>query len=303
MLPLLAALAIGAVIPIQTAANSRLRLSVGGFPAVSALVSFTVAFAVSIAVTAVITGTVLPDFAAAAREPWWVWTGGAMGVLFVMGNILLFPRIGAVQTVVLPILGQVVMGLAIDHFGLFRAPQMDVGLGRIAGAVVVLAGIALVLGLGRGKTDTGARGAWGWRVLGVGIGMTSALQTTINGHLGSVAGSSLHASEISLGVGVLLILALALATAPRQLVTAPTPGPWWMWLGGIIGAAFVIGGARLAPILGTATTVIAFNAGTIAGGQAMESMGWFGAKRLRMDAIRLAGLAMIFLGVVAVRLF
>ncbi|QPK82756.1 DMT family transporter [Corynebacterium qintianiae] len=302
MLPVLSALAIGSIVPVQTAANSRLRLSVGGFPVVSALVSFTVALAVSALATTVITGAPLPDFAAVGREPWWVWTGGAMGVSFVMGNILLFPRIGAVQTVVLPILGQVVMGLLIDQFGLFRAPHMDVGIGRILGAVVVLAGIALVLRLGR-QGDRQGSGPWLWRLVGVGIGMASATQTTVNGYLGGSAGSSMHAAEINLAVGALLLLAIALATSPRQLATAPAPGPWWMWLGGVVGAIFVIGGATLAPVLGTATTVIAINAGTIAGGQLMESMGWFGAKRLRMSVVRVAGLVLIFFGVVMVRAF
>lgn len=301
MLPVIVALTIGSIIPIQTAANSRLRQSVDGAPVIAALVSFSVAFAVSVAATAVLAGHPLPDLAAAAREPWWVWLGGALGVCFVMGNILLFPRIGAVQTVVLPILGQVVMGLLIDNFGWFHAPELQVSILRVAGAGVVLAGIALVVGVGRAAEATSARGAWLWRAVGVGIGMASAAQTTINGHLGTVAGSALHAAEVNLAVGALLLLAIALVTSPRQLITAPAPGPWWMWLGGLVGAVFVAGGATLAPILGTATTVISLNAGTIAGGQAMESMGWFGAKRVRIDALRVLGLVLIFAGVAAVR--
>ena len=108
---LLVALAVGGLIPIQTAANSRLRLSVGNKPVVSALVSFTVALLVAILATTALHGNPLPQFADGVSAPWWVWLGGAMGVCFVLGNILLFPRLGAVQTVVLPILGQVMMGL------------------------------------------------------------------------------------------------------------------------------------------------------------------------------------------------
>lgn len=301
MLPVLIAVLVGSIVPIQTAANSRLRASVGGFPVVSALVSFTAAVVVSALVTTLATGHPVPDLAAAAREPWWVWLGGALGVSFVMGNIVLFPRIGAVQTVVLPIFGQVVMGLLIDSAGWFGAPEMSVGVWRVVGAAVVLAGIVYVVAAGAGAEAAPLRGAWPWRAVGVGIGMASAAQTTINGHLGTVAGSALHAAEINLAVGAVLLLAIALVTSPRQLVTAPAPGPWWMWLGGVIGATFVTGGATLAPILGTATTVIALNAGTILGGQLIESMGWFGAKRVRIDAPRVLGLALIFVGVAMVR--
>ena len=302
---LLIALAVGGLIPIQTAANSRLRLSVGNKPVVSALISFTVALCVAVIATAVLQGNPVPQFADGVSAPWWVWLGGAMGVCFVLGNILLFPRLGAVQTVVLPILGQVVMGLLVDRFGLFGAPVLGVTFMRVLGAVVVLAGIVMVLRAGKRPAVEGdAEGLelWLFRALGVLVGVGSAVQTAVNGYLGTIAGSSMHAGEINLAVGAVLLLVAALVTSPRQLARKPSPGPWWMWLGGLVGATFVISGATLAPLLGTATTVIAFNAGTIAAGQALEARGAFGARKNPLTATRLAGLVVIFLGVLAVRL-
>ena len=254
----------------------------------------------------------MPQFADGASAPWWVWLGGAMGVCFVLGNILLFPRLGAVQTVVLPILGQVMMGLCIDRFGLFGAPVLSVSWMRVLGAVVVLAGIVVVLAgivvvLRAGKRpavegDAAGVELWLFRSLGVLVGVGSAVQTAVNGYLGTIAGSSLHAGEINLAVGALLLLVAALVSSPRQLVRKPEPGPWWMWVGGLVGATFVISGATLAPLLGTATTVIAFDAGTIAAGQALEARGAFGARKNPLTAMRLFGLVVIFLGVLAVRL-
>ena len=66
---LLIALAVGGLIPIQTAANSRLRLSVGNKPVVSALVSFTVALLVAILVTTALDGNPLPQFADGVSAP------------------------------------------------------------------------------------------------------------------------------------------------------------------------------------------------------------------------------------------
>ena len=302
---LLIALAVGGLIPIQTAANSRLRLSVGNKPVVSALISFTVALCVAVIATAVLQGNPVPQFADGVSAPWWVWLGGAMGVCFVLGNILLFPRLGAVQTVVLPILGQVVMGLLVDRFGLFGAPVLEVTFMRVLGAVVVLAGIVMVLRAGKRPAAEGdAEGLELaiFRVFGVLVGVCTAIQTSVNGFMGGIAGSSLHAGEINLAVGAVLLLVAALVTSPRQLARRPERGPWWMWLGGLVGATFVISGATLAPLLGTATTVIAFNAGTIAAGQALEARGAFGARKNPLTATRLAGLVVIFLGVLAVRL-
>ncbi|MGV0347170.1 DMT family transporter [Corynebacterium coyleae] len=308
---LLVALAVGGLIPIQTAANSRLRLSVGNFPVVSALISFSVALLVAILATTILQGNPLPQFAPGTSAPWWTWLGGVMGVCFVLGNIVLFPRLGAVQTVVLPILGQVVMGLLIDWFGLFGSPRISVSLLRIVGAIVVFAGIVVVLRAGKsGKGAVAAKATgdatglelWLFRALGVLVGVGSAVQTAVNGYLGTIAGSSLHAGEINLTVGVALLLIAALVTSPKQFTRKPMPGPAWMWLGGVVGAIFVISGATLSPILGTGTAVIAFNAGTIAAGQVLEARGAFGARKNPLTATRLVGLVVIFLGVLAVRL-
>ena len=301
---LLIALAVGGLIPIQTAANSRLRASVGNKPVMPALISFSSALFFAVVATTVLRGNPVPQFS--ADVPWWGWLGGVMGVCFVLGNILLFPRLGALETVVLPILGQVVMGLLVDRFGLFGAPAMPVSWMRVLGAAVVFAGIVVVLRSGRRPVLEGdAEGLELaiFRVLGVLVGVCTAIQTSVNGYMGGIAGSSMHAGEINLAVGAVLLLVAALVTSPRQLVRRPEPGPWWMWLGGLVGATFVISGATLAPLLGTATTVIAFNAGTIAAGQALEARGAFGARKNPLTATRLAGLVVIFLGVLAVRLF
>lgn len=300
---LLVALAVGGLIPIQTAANSRLRASVGNKPVVPALISFSSALFFAVVATTVLRGNPVPQFS--ADVPWWGWLGGVMGVCFVLGNILLFPRLGALETVVLPILGQVVMGLLVDRFGLLGAPAMPVSWMRVLGAAVVFAGIVVVLRSGRRPVLEGdAEGLElaVFRVLGVLVGVCTAIQTSVNGYMGGIAGSSLHAGEINLAVGAVLLLVAALVTSPGQLVRRPEPGPWWMWLGGLVGATFVISGATLAPLLGTATTVIAFNAGTIAAGQALEARGAFGARKNPLTATRLAGLVVIFLGVLAVRL-
>lgn len=300
---LVVALAVGGLIPIQTAANSRLRASVGNKPVMPALISFSSALFFAVVATTVLRGNPVPQFS--ADVPWWGWLGGVMGVCFVLGNILLFPRLGALETVVLPILGQVVMGLLVDRFGLFGAPAMPVSWMRVLGAAVVFAGIVVVLRSGRRPVLEGdAEGLELaiFRVLGVLVGVCTAIQTSVNGYMGGIAGSSLHAGEINLAVGAVLLLVAALVTSPRQLARRPEPGPWWMWLGGLVGATFVISGATLAPLLGTATTVIAFNAGTIAAGQALEARGAFGARKNPLTATRLVGLVVIFLGVLAVRL-
>ena len=100
----IAALLVGAIVPVQTAINTRFRESVGS-PIVAGFFSFIIGLFVSALIALALTGHLIPDLATAAQQPWWVWLGGFMGVSFIVGNILLFPRIGSVETVILPILG------------------------------------------------------------------------------------------------------------------------------------------------------------------------------------------------------
>lgn len=303
---LLFAMLVGAIVPVQTAINTRLRQSVGS-PIGATFVSFIIAVVVASIIAWGVSGALVPDLSTAAAQPWWAWLGGFMGVMFIAGNIVLFPKLGPVQTVILPILGQVIMGLLIDQFGLFQSAQVAVGLWRLLGALIVVGGIAMVLEIGRTRTIQGtAEGAalWALRAFGVVMGMGSATQTAVNGHLGRVLGSSLQASQISLVVGLALLAVMsAVLSGPRRaLATGIAPGPWWMWLGGMLGAFFVFGGAALSPILGTGTTVIAALVGNIICGQVLESLGvGTGGRRSVPTPYRLAGLAIVLAGVVMVR--
>lgn len=303
----LLALLVGAIVPVQTAINTRLRVSVGS-PIAATFLSFSIAVGVSTLIAGAATATLIPDLSVPAAEPWWIWLGGFMGVMFIAGNIVLFPQLGAVQTVILPILGQVIMGLLVDALGLFNSPRLAVGPLRLLGAAVVVLGIVMVLEVGRrnrsAATVTGPK-LWALRAFGIVMGMGSATQTAVNGHLGRVLGSPLQAGQISLAVGllVLFVLVLLLPQDRRALTTGVAPGPWWMWLGGVLGAFFVFGGAALVPRLGTGTTVIGSLTGTIMCGQVLESVGvGTGGRRSPPTPYRLAGLALVVVGVAMVRL-
>ena len=304
---LLMAMLVGAIVPVQTAINTRLRQSVGS-PIGATFVSFIIAVVVASIIAWGASGALVPNLSTAAAQPWWAWLGGFMGVMVIAGNIVLFPKLGPVQTVILPILGQVIMGLLIDRFGLFQSPQVAVGPLRLLGALIVVGGIAMVLEIGRTPTIHGtADGAalWALRAFGVVMGMGSATQTAVNGHLGRALGSSIQAGQISLVVGLVLLAAMSvLLPGPRRaLATGIAPGPWWMWLGGMLGAFFVFGGAALSPILGTGTTVIAALVGNIICGQVLESLGvGTGGHRSVPTPYRLTGLAIVLAGVVMVRM-
>ena len=135
------------------------------------------------------------------------------------------------------------------------------------------------------------------------MGMCSASQTAANGYLGEVLGSSIQAGAVNLGVGVtlLFLLSILLKDSRTALLSGIEPGPWWMWLGGVFGAIFVVGAATLSPLIGTGATVIGILAGTILAGQIIERLGLFGAPRSVLRPVRVLGLVLVFAGAVLVR--
>jgi transporter family-2 protein len=70
---------------------------------------------------------------------------GAFGVVLYLTLSQTFPRLGATASLTLIIVGQLLTGIAIDHFGLFGGILRPIDVGRAPGAVVVLTGAYLVL--------------------------------------------------------------------------------------------------------------------------------------------------------------
>ena len=83
--------------------------------------------------------------AAGVHEAPWLWLGGVAGAIIVSAITFAGPRIGALATIALLIAGQLLMGVVIDHFGLFGVERISVSATRIAGVVLLSVGALLVL--------------------------------------------------------------------------------------------------------------------------------------------------------------
>lgn len=132
----------GMAVPAQFAINSQLRNVVGG-PVSAAAVSFIIG-AVALSVAAVFVSRTVPRLGEVAGAPWWVWTGGLLGAVYVLASIILTPRLGAAATVGFFLAGQMAASVTIDHFGLLGAATQEITLPRSLGLVFVLAGVFLI---------------------------------------------------------------------------------------------------------------------------------------------------------------
>ena len=131
-----------AALPVQFSINAVLRGFVGG-PAVAATISF-FGGTLALIVVALALRESWPLGEAVARAPGWAWVGGLLGALYVLATIVVIPRLGAATTVGLILAGQVLASIVIDHFGLIRVPVHELNIPRLAGAVLIVIGVALV---------------------------------------------------------------------------------------------------------------------------------------------------------------
>jgi transporter family-2 protein len=144
MLPvfILFAIAAGFGIPIQAGVNARLHESLGD-PAWAALVSISVSFLCL--ATYIIVRRLPPPFGAhAAGVPWWGWTGGALGVVFVLAGLVITPKLGTGLAFALFITGQIAASLVLDQWGFLGLPVHQLNAPRLLGVAMLLGGVVLV---------------------------------------------------------------------------------------------------------------------------------------------------------------
>lgn len=139
---LLAALAGGAVLPIQVALNTLLRRYVGE-PMQVTFISY-LAGALASLILCGLARYPLPTAAVLTQTSWWMWVGGCLGTFYVWSTIFATPKIGAALALALTIAGQMIAALFLDHYGAIGLMRYPASPTRIAGVVLVILGVSLV---------------------------------------------------------------------------------------------------------------------------------------------------------------
>lgn len=132
LLPVLMALIAGAIIAIQQAINGRVGVvtrnafSAAWFNFIFGTTALLVASTINIA------GSNM-SLQSPAGAPWWAFTGGALGVIFIATSVWVVPRIGVLLFALISISGQLTGALVLDVFaptdGTQLGWQLFVGIG------------------------------------------------------------------------------------------------------------------------------------------------------------------------------
>jgi transporter family-2 protein len=139
--------------------------------------------------------------------------------------------------------------------------------------------------------------------LGVALltGAAMAVQALSNSRLRFAVGTPLWAAIGQFIVGLFLLAVVAVATRQPPVTGGLSRMPWWGWVGGGIGALFIVVSIVLTPRLGTALTLATITAGQLLAALVLDHYGWLGAPMIRLSVPRVLGALCLLLGIALMR--
>ena len=132
----------GSLIPIQPLVNAKFA-SQTDLPVLAAIVNFAGGLLILLMVFGLF-GMRLPELSKVAQVPWYGYLGGLLGACFVLTGIFVVPKVGATVYIAALLTGQMIMSLAVDHYGVLDAPTLAISWQRISGVLLIGLGLALV---------------------------------------------------------------------------------------------------------------------------------------------------------------
>ena len=133
---------------------------------------------------------------------------------------------------------------------------------------------------------------------GVGLPVQAAINNQLKRYIGSAAWTSMASIAVS-AISIIIFLAIARPALPTAAALGQAPR--WAWLGGLFGAFFVAVGVIVTPRLGTAATFSTVVAGQVLVSLILDQWGLIGLPVHQLSPGRLAGAALLVIGVLMVQ--
>jgi bacterial/archaeal transporter family-2 protein len=138
----------------------------------------------------------------------------------------------------------------------------------------------------------------------VAAGICVAIQGPVNARLRLAVGSPVFSAAVSFFSGT-VVLAVVMATGAlggagggfQGLLNAPP----WAFLGGALGATFVLGAIIAIPKAGTVVVICSGIVGQMLGSYLIDAFGLLGVERVPFSWVRVAGIGLLVLGVFLVQ--
>jgi transporter family-2 protein len=140
MLAFIAAI-VGTLIPLQAAANAGASKYLGDV-SYAVLLSFIVG-TILISLYILFMKPNIANGALTLAFPKYILLGGCISAIYTIAITYLSPKLGVGNTLYIILVGQMLMALVVDHFGILGAMKHELTLSRVSGVVLILMGLYL----------------------------------------------------------------------------------------------------------------------------------------------------------------
>ena len=140
--PALLTVGAGVSVFIQQALNANLRAELNS-AAWSGFMSYLLGV-ICMVCLAIALRDPLPSGNTIVRVPWWAWSGGIFGAIFIALSIVTIPKLGGAAYIAILVAGQMIAALAFDSFGWLGIPERPIDLPRLLGVALLVGGVILI---------------------------------------------------------------------------------------------------------------------------------------------------------------
>jgi transporter family-2 protein len=199
---------------------------------------------------------------------WWHCCGGVGGALFVASQGVSVGALGVAVFTVALVGGTAVGSLVADRWGLGPSGRHPITSARVGGALACVAAVAVAV-----HDRLGGQGTLMLVVLPLLAGMAVAVQSALNGRVGSAARSPWPATLVSFVIAELTLgIALLIELAVRGVPAGRLPAEPWLYAAGLIGIGVIATAARLVGQVGVLVFSLASVAGQLLGALALDTV-------------------------------
>lgn len=147
---------------------------------------------------------------------------------------------------------------------------------------------------------------WVFIVVAMVMGVLLAIQAGSNTALQHWVGDPMRAAFVSIVASLALISSLLVVSTLIERKPWPTAAklgqaPWWVWIGGFLGATYVTATIFFLPRLGATLWLAAVVVGEMLAGLVLDNFGLLGLRQHAVTPVRLLGALLLIGGVVLIR--
>ena len=256
---------VGALVTLQTAINGELahRLGTG---ARAGVLAAAISFGTGLAVLTIAL-LLLPSWRAQLRRlhrtstlARWKLLGGTAGALLVASQGITVSTIGVSLFVVAIVAGSTASALWVDHIGLGPAGRSHVSALRVIGALITLIAVIVSTGVLTGSIPSHLV-LW-LALLPLLAGAATSVQQAINGQVAIHSSAGVATWNNFLVGWIALVIAFAMSHVLPGAVLGLPSAPW-LYLGGLIGVAFIATASIAVRVIGVLTFGLASVCGQV----------------------------------------